>query len=97
MDEDFKQPFASTVPVLLLSGEADPITPPAYGDRVANYLENTLHLVGHGQGHGQAAIGCMPKLMGDFVRERDFETLDVSCFDKQGPSPFFISFAGPQP
>ncbi|MFK8017815.1 MAG: alpha/beta hydrolase [Gammaproteobacteria bacterium] len=97
MDEDFKQVFASEVPVLILSGEADPITPPAYGERAARYLGNALHLVGRGQGHGQAAIGCMPKLMGDFVRERRFDTLDKACFDKQGPSPFFISFAGPKP
>ncbi len=97
IDDDFKTPFSSDVPVLVLSGENDPVTPPAYGARAAEYLGNARHLIGKGQGHGQAAIGCMPKLMGDFVRERAHDTLDAECFELQGPEPFFIDYAGPQP
>jgi len=97
IDEDFKTPFASTVPVLVLSGEADPITPPDYGERVVGYLKNARHIVGLGQGHGMAAVGCTPKLMGDFVRDRDLQSLDATCLNKQGPSPFFLSFSGPAP
>jgi len=97
MDDDFKLPFASDVPVLVMSGEADPVTPPEYGERVAAYLGNARHIVGPGQGHGQAPIGCVPKLMGDFVRERKLAALDVECLARQGADPFFVSFAGPQP
>ena len=97
IDDDFKAPFASDVPVLVLSGENDPVTPPAYGQRATEYLGNARHLIGKGQGHGQAAIGCMPKLMGDFVRERAHDALDAECFELQGPEPFFIDYAGPQP
>ncbi|MFK7885509.1 MAG: alpha/beta fold hydrolase [Gammaproteobacteria bacterium] len=97
IDDDFKTPFASEVPVLVLSGEADPITPPDYGKRVVGYLKNARHIVGLGQGHGMAPVGCAPKLMGDFVRDRDLQALDASCLNRQGPSPFFLSFAGPAP
>ena len=97
IDEDFKTPFASQVPVLVLSGEADPITPPDYGKRVVSYLNNARHIVGLGQGHGMAPVGCTPKLMGEFVRDRDLENLDATCLNKQGASPFFLSFAGPAP
>src|SRR5690606_6940705 len=34
IDDGFKQPWASDIPTLLLSGEADPVTPPANGERV---------------------------------------------------------------
>jgi pimeloyl-ACP methyl ester carboxylesterase len=97
IDDDFKTPFASAVPVLVMSGEADPITPPAYGERATAYLGNARHLVGPGQGHGQAGVGCVPRLMGQFVSERSLENLDLECIDVQGPEPFFTSFNGPQP
>lgn len=97
IDDDFKTPFATDVPVLVLSGEADPITPPEYGERVVEYLGNARHIVGPGQGHGLAAVGCTPRLMGEFVRERDLAALDASCINTQGASPFFTSFAGPEP
>ena len=34
VDADFKTPVVSDTPVLLLSGEYDPITPPAYAESV---------------------------------------------------------------
>ncbi len=97
IDDDLKTPLTGPTPVLVLSGSADPITPPGNGERVANTLENVLHVVGNGQGHGLAAVGCMPQLMADFVASGSLEELDPSCMDKQGPSPFFINFSGPTP
>ena len=46
LDEGFKEPVSSDIPVLLLSGENDPITPPAYGDAAAVEFENFTHLTG---------------------------------------------------
>ncbi|MDD5371515.1 MAG: alpha/beta hydrolase, partial [Anaerolineaceae bacterium] len=45
------QPVSSNAPVLLLSGEDDPITPPANAQQVANNLPNSLALVAPGMGH----------------------------------------------
>ena len=42
---DFATPVKSDVPVLLLSGGLDPVTPPAYGEEVAKGLPNSRHIV----------------------------------------------------
>ena len=38
IDDDFKTPVVSDLPILLLSGSADPVTPPAYAERAARSL-----------------------------------------------------------
>ena len=52
-DKNIKQPFVSTIPSLILSGEFDPVTPPGYGELLAKTLKNSTHLIGKGQGHSQ--------------------------------------------
>ena len=97
IDEDFRQPLNSNVPTLLLSGEEDPITPPFYGDQVAEVLPNSLHLVAAGQGHGVFARGCVPRLIAEFIQAGELEPLDVSCVSKMAAAPFFINLLGPAP
>ena len=97
-DSDFGDPIVSDTPVLLLSGENDPVTPPAYAERaIAGGLGNAMHIVGPGKGHGLAAIGCVPRLLRDFLTSADPAGLDASCVDGEGPMPFFLSFQGPAP
>jgi pimeloyl-ACP methyl ester carboxylesterase len=98
IDQDFKQPVASDRPVLLLSGEHDPVTPPAYADQIVESgLANSRHIVGRGQGHGLAAVGCVPRLMQEFVDSADPAEPDAACLDSEPPMPFFLSFQGPSP
>ena len=98
IDDDFKEPVASDRPALLLSGEHDPVTPPAYAERVAGAgLTNARHIVGKGQGHGLAAVGCVPRLMEAFVASADPQAPDPACLDEEPPMPFFLSFQGPAP
>ncbi len=98
IDPDFKRPVVSDVPVLILSGEADPVTPPVYGDRVqAQGLVNAVHLVLPGQGHGIAPVGCAPRVMADFINRASTTELNVACLNREGPAPFFITFNGPGP
>lgn len=97
MDPDLKTPATGNTPVLVLSGGADPITPPANGERVVEYLDDALHIVGEGQGHGLAAVGCMPQLMARFLETANLDELDTECMKVQGPSPFFVNFSGPTP
>lgn len=97
LDDDFKKPVATDVPVLLLSGEADPITPPTYADLAAVDMGNALHLTGKQQGHGQAIVGCMPDIIGDFVDNAGFEALQTDCLDRVFAMPFFLDFSGPSP
>ena len=98
LDDDLKQPVVSDRPVLILSGEADPVTPPAYGDQVqASGLRNSLHVVVPGQGHGIAPVGCAPRVMAEFVRQGSIADLAVGCLADEGPAPFFVNFNGPSP
>jgi len=97
VDTDLRAPIRSEVPVLLISGEADPVTPPDNGRRFASDLPLARHLVVAGQGHGVAHVGCMPRLIAEFVEGTDLDALDAACLDKQGPAPFFLDFSGPGP
>ena len=40
LPSDFRTPFRSATPALLLTGELDPVTPPAYADRVLAWFTN---------------------------------------------------------
>jgi pimeloyl-ACP methyl ester carboxylesterase len=95
LDDEFKTPVSTDLPVLLLSGEADPITPPRYAELAAVDLGNARLLTGRKQGHGQAPRGCVPDIMADFVETADLESLDIDCLDRLFAMPFFLDFAGP--
>ena len=97
VDADLHSPLKSDIPTLLLSGEADPVTPPADAERAAQGLEHHRHLVLSGEGHGQVATGCVPKLMAEFLDTAAPEKLDAACLEQQKPAPFFISMTGPAP
>lgn len=94
---DMKKPVISDVPTLVLSGEFDPITPPAYGEAVLPGLSRSLHVVAPGQGHGTISRGCMPRIILKFVETASIEELDTSCTRHLGTYPFFIDLMGPPP
>ena len=94
---DFTAPLESDLPVLLLSGELDPVTPPRYAERVLQTLPNGRHLVLRGQAHGTLALGCMPKLLGQFIESNDAKALDAGCLDTLSYVPPFTSFNGWEP
>jgi pimeloyl-ACP methyl ester carboxylesterase len=98
--EDFKSPVRSEgAPVLLLSGEADPVTPPENGELTLSQLGagNARHLVARGQGHIVIHRGCIPELAALFTERGSFAGLDASCVDKIAPQPFFLGYSGPTP
>jgi pimeloyl-ACP methyl ester carboxylesterase len=97
VDSDLHSPLKSAIPTLLLSGEADPVTPPADAERAALGLLHHRHLVLSGEGHGQAATGCVPRLMAEFLDSAQPETLDARCLERHRPTPFFIGMTGPAP
>jgi pimeloyl-ACP methyl ester carboxylesterase len=97
VDPQFKEPLRADAPVLILSGENDPVTPPIYGERVSSSLSNALHVVGHGQGHGMISRGCTPRLVTQFIEAGSWKELDVSCAARLSASPFFINLLGPAP
>jgi pimeloyl-ACP methyl ester carboxylesterase len=97
VDADLHSPLASAIPTLLLSGEADPVTPPRDAERLAQGLLHHRHLVLLGEGHGQLATGCVPRLMAEFLNDAPPESLDAACLKQQAPPAFFVSLIGPAP
>jgi pimeloyl-ACP methyl ester carboxylesterase len=94
---DFRKPLTGTLPVLAISGEFDPVTPPRYADEVTRSLPNGRHLVLPGQGHSVLGIGCMPKLFAQFVEAADAKVLDAACLKRLKPTPPFAGAYGWEP
>jgi pimeloyl-ACP methyl ester carboxylesterase len=96
-DPNFRKPLSGNLPVLAISGEFDPVTPPRYGDEVVKSLPNGRHLVLPGQGHSVLTIGCMPKLFARFLETADAKNLDAACLKRLRPSPPFAGNYGWEP
>ena len=94
---DFHAHFQSNIPALILSGEADPVTPPNQGEQAAQIFSNSQHLIAPGHSHTVLIRGCIPSLVTDFVEEIDPPGLEVQCLEKLTAPPFFMSFTGPAP
>jgi pimeloyl-ACP methyl ester carboxylesterase len=94
---DFRLPLRGEMPVLLVSGEYDPVTPPRYGDRVAAELRHARHVVLRGQGHSLLGSGCMPTLAAQFIEDADALGLDASCLERIAPPPPFSGLYGWEP
>ena len=79
---DYNVATKGSAPVLILTGEWDPVTPPANGDAVAKHLPNSLHVVVPDGAHGidgLEGIGCIHRLNAEFVERGTVKGLDTSC------------------
>lgn len=98
MPQGFHTPFKSSIPTLLISGERDPVTPPAFAGEVLKGLSNGRSLVVRGLGHAEAInVGCMPKLVDTFIADLQPEKLQAQCLDRIRPIPAFVNFNGAAP
>lgn len=97
VDTDFGEPLQTDVPTLILSGSNDPVTPQRYADQIMKGVRNGRHLVGAGQGHGQLATGCIPRLTAQFVAAGSAAELDDACVRNIRPTPFMLSRTAPAP
>jgi pimeloyl-ACP methyl ester carboxylesterase len=81
---------------LVLSGGADPVTPPRHGERAAKALgAKAKHVVVPEAGHGVISIGCMRDVLFRFYSaETDAEALavDASCVTKIPRPAVFVPF-----
>jgi len=97
IDEDFKTPVVSDKPALVMSGSDDPVTPPDYGERIVEHLSQSLHIVNENQGHMQAALGCVPLLMAEFIDKASPDELPLDCLERLRAPAFFVDANGPLP
>jgi pimeloyl-ACP methyl ester carboxylesterase len=97
IDPDFHTPLHTDVPVLLLSGSDDPVTPPDDAEEARRSFTHSVHLVLKGFGHGQLSAPCVDGVMASFMSRGAVEGLDVSCVQNDRPLPFFVTVGGPAP
>jgi pimeloyl-ACP methyl ester carboxylesterase len=82
VESKYAEPVKSDKPVLIMTGEWDPVTPPSQGDGAAKSLPNSLHLVVNDGAHalgGLVGIDCVERLMTQFVERGTVKDLDTSC------------------
>jgi pimeloyl-ACP methyl ester carboxylesterase len=71
-----------TVPTLLISGHADPATPPAGAERVMRRLPNSRHVVVRYGSHSFTGMrGCIDRVMVRFLETLAPASVDLSCAD----------------
>src|SRR5438876_10714019 len=88
---DFLEPVRSNAPVLIFSGNMDPVTPPKYGEEVARHLPNSKHVIIPEAGHGVDGLtdpGCIDRIAVEFLDKGDAKNLDVSCVERMARPPF---------
>lgn len=87
LPDGFWDPVASDVPVLLLTGSEDYVTPPAYAESVAVHLsEATLRVVP--QRSHDDVDPCVSALIEDFLLRGGSSEPDLACPEDRGPLPF---------
>ena len=82
IDKKYAEPVRSDKPVLIMTGEWDPVTPPSQGDAIAKTLPNSVHIVVNDGAHGLSGlqgIDCLDRLMTQFVERGSVKDLDTSC------------------
>jgi len=94
-DKSYFEPIVSDVPVLILSGQFDPVTPERWGEYVHNNFANSQHITVSGGHHIATGLGCIPDILSQFYQSTQMKNIDISCIEKIKPAPFFIDGAGP--
>jgi pimeloyl-ACP methyl ester carboxylesterase len=92
-----RQPIASEVPTLLLAGQNDPITPPAFAAEAARLLTRAQVLALPGVGHNALSGGgaCTAQIAAAFLADPTGQ-LDLACLDSLGPPPFTGPYTAPR-
>jgi pimeloyl-ACP methyl ester carboxylesterase len=75
---DARTPVSARVPVLLVSGALDPVTPPEFAERVARSLPLSRVIVVPGGGHG-SATGCPRPAVLHLLAKGTFDGIPAVC------------------
>jgi pimeloyl-ACP methyl ester carboxylesterase len=92
----FLEPVVSDVAALIISGERDPATPAADGEKVARQLRRSKHVVIPDAGHGTGGFkgqDCITGLYVKLVEDGSVDRLDASCVAKMERPAFVLGTA----
>lgn len=88
MPKDYTTPFTSNVPVLLISGDLDPVTPPHFGVDAQKTFPNSVHVIVPGAHVSDSP--CVDAMMKTFFDHADAKHLDTSCAATSKLPPFVL-------
>ncbi len=88
LPEGFAEPVVVEVPVLILSGSLDPVTPPEWGELLAAQLPHGRHVIVPGA-HGVMGP-CVNGIVQQLLDSGSVADLDTSCVKKMGLGPFVL-------
>src|ERR1051325_4441797 len=74
----FTNPVESKIPTLIISGDIDPVTPPAYGEAAARHLSNSLFVVASNTPHS-FRDDCLEDLVAEFFAKGSVKGLGPDC------------------
>ena len=93
-------PVVSDVPVLALSGERDPATPPENGERVVRHLKRGRLVVVPHRAHGVVGVEgseCVVGVIHQFIESGSADKLDLSCLERVPPVRFELGAPAAKP
>jgi len=85
----FLEPVNSNVPVLIISGELDPVTEPSLATEMAKFLPNGRQILIHYGGH-TPGNECTYNLVSEFISKGSAKGLDASCVDSIKRPAFYV-------
>ncbi|MBT1445110.1 alpha/beta hydrolase [Shewanella sp. JM162201] len=94
---DFADGVTTDKPVLLLSGNLDPATPPSWAELAMANMGNARHLVAPYSGHGIARESCAAGVIAEFVSEGSAKELDTGCIEKDIRRGFYLNASTVEP
>ena len=83
----FIEPIKSDAPVLLISGDLDPVAPAWLAAAAARYLPNSRHIIARNASHFSGS-DCVDGLIAKFVAQGSSRGLDASCVEQIKRPPF---------
>ncbi|MES2017354.1 MAG: alpha/beta hydrolase [Pseudomonadota bacterium] len=92
----YQAPSAIAAPVLMLSGQLDPVTPPHRAEAAGQYMRQVQHVTVAWAGHGVSQLGCAPRLLREFL-DKPAAKVDAACLGEIPAPTFQLGSAGPQP
>jgi pimeloyl-ACP methyl ester carboxylesterase len=80
-------PMPMRTPMLLVTGELDPVTPPSFAEAVAGRVHNATSLIVPGMAHA-GVERCVEEVVAQFVVRGSMAGVDSSCVAEIKPPPF---------
>jgi pimeloyl-ACP methyl ester carboxylesterase len=88
------QPAKVDLPALVISGDADPVTPPRLGAIVLASFTRGVHAIVRGGLHTNSSRPCVAKIIASFIVDPATGGRDHTCLQRTAPLRFIVSATG---